>query len=174
MRSPLRKELFACFQRKLLERFAQFALFEKGRGTWTWRWTIAPHLTFFLFLQAYDDKDQFTVEVAWSDDGEFPFGAIGRTKIDEPQGRQRLGKLWDKGPEIPVWDVDPEHSARVREYLKSLSSDQVLEYPPDLPIEKALPRVAPLVDDALDKFEQFGMPLFRQVAEVRGIHFPGR
>jgi hypothetical protein len=169
MRSPLRKELFVRFEHALRERFPQFTFFEKDRETRTWRWTVAPGLTFFVFLQAFQGNDQFTVEVAWSEDGQFPWEVVAKTKIDQPQGRDRLAWLWDKGPETPVWDLDPEHSARVAEHLKSLSSEHALEYPPDSPTEKLLPRLGPLVKDAINKFEQFGMPLFRQVTEVRGL-----
>lgn len=171
MRSPLRKELIACFKREFQPRFPQFTL-AKGL-TWTWTWKIAPHLILFVKLQAFEKKDQFIVEVAWSESGEFPWGGIGKgIDPNQSKGRARLGRLWEKGRDEPVWDVAPEKTAGMKEVLDALARGESPNFPPDPPLEEVLPRVCPLVRDAVSKFEQYGIPLFRRVAESRGIEWP--
>lgn len=172
MRSPLRKELIACFKREFEPRFPQFALADTERQAWTWAWKMAPNLIFFVLLQAFEREDQFVVEVAWSEDGEFPFGAIGETKVERSQGRERLGRLWEKGPDTPIWDLAPAKTRSVQERMDALSRKESPERLPDPLIEQTLPLVCPLVRDALDKFEKYGIPLFHRVAEARGLEWP--
>jgi hypothetical protein len=172
MRGPLRKELIACFKREFQPRFHQFVTFQADGGFWWWTWKIAPNLSFFVALQAFGRKDQFVVEIAWSDDGKFPWHGSGQIDVDQPQGRDRLGRLWKSGPDEPVWDMAPEATAALEEDIKSLARGESPKRLPDPPIEQILPRIGPLVHDALDKLEQYGRPIFRRVAEAHGIKWP--
>jgi hypothetical protein len=172
MRSLLRKELNSCFRRELQARFPQFNFVSQERGTSTWAWKIAPNLTFFIMSQPFERTDQFVMEVSWSENGEYPWGAMGKIKVDQPQGRQRLGRLWESGRDEPIWDLAPEKTAGMQEHKEALSRGQTLDYPADPPTEQILPLICPLVREAVNKFEQYGLPLFRQVAEIRGLSWP--
>jgi len=172
MRKALRKELIACFKREFEARFTRFTLFDEERHAWTWAWKITPQLSFFVMLQAFESKDQFVLEVCWSEDGEFPWGAMGKTKIDRPQGRERLGGIWRQGKEDPPWDIAPEVTAAMREGLEALARGESPKYPPYSPVEQIVHRVGPLVHDAVARFERDGLPLFRRVAEARGVEWP--
>jgi len=173
MRSPLRKELLVRFKTTMQARFPHFEYMSEDRGPWRWIWQATPNLTLFILLQALERDDKFVLEVAWSEDGTFPWGRIGRIKVDQPQGRDRLGSLWHQpGQAAPVWDIAPEMTIAMEEHRHSRVSGQSLPYPSDPPIEDVFLRVSPLVCDAVAKLEEYGIPLFRQVLEVRGASWP--
>ncbi len=64
----------------------------------------------------------------------------------------------------------PETTAAEKERVKALARREkvplILEEPP---IDQLKPRIEPLVIDAVNKLEQYGIPLFREVARLRGI-----
>jgi hypothetical protein len=169
MKGPIRKELMKCFEQEMQARWPQFMLFDSERDIRTWSWKISPNLVFFVTLQAFEREDQFVVEVSWAETEDFPWRAIGKSRVDQPQGRERLGRLWERGPDEPVWDILPEKTARRSQDLEAVRQGKSASIPADPPLAQTLPRVLPLVRDAVDKFEKHGIPLFRQVAEARGI-----
>ncbi|MDC0746425.1 hypothetical protein [Polyangium mundeleinium] len=162
------------FEAELQTRFPQFVPFDSERNTRTWSWKASPDLVFFVTVQAFVRLDQFVVEVSWAETEEFPWGAIGHVNVDQPRGRERLGLFWKSGPDEPVWDVCPEKSARMSEYLEAVCEGNTASIPADPPMAQILPRVLPLVRDAMDKFEEYGMPLFHRVAEAHGIAIGSR
>jgi hypothetical protein len=123
-------------------------------------------------MDPLDGKDEFYVEIAWSVDGEFPWRSMGKTEIDRESGRGRLARQWQKFGADPHWDLAPEKTAAMDAHIDALAKGRELEYPSDLPVEQLLPRVDPLVRDAIAKLEEYGMPLFRRVAEARGLRWP--
>jgi hypothetical protein len=183
MRSLIREELMARFAPELEGRLPQFRCCGKEHGAGDlpiWAWGIAPSLTFFVMLQPLDNKDQFTVEIAWSDDGKFPWRELGLRffKIESPRSRRRLARLWSKAQIDPVWEVVRSRTleeSRARSQAQSRGDreevrrlDQLI----DVSVEEAIQRVSPLVADAVQKLIDYGLPLFRQVAEQRGIGWP--
>jgi hypothetical protein len=171
MRSPLSKKIIASFKREFESRFSHFSIGDTQPLWWRWDWKIAPMLTFFMILQAFERKDQFVLEVAWSENGEFPWRSVGRLDIEQPEGRDRLGRLWTRGEE-PVWDLAPEATEAIKEDIEALARGESAKYIPDPPIKQLLPRIDPLVQDAINKFEQYGMPFFQKVAQKRDILWP--
>ena len=173
MRAPVRKELMKCFERELQIRWSQFARIDSEADSRKWSWKIAPNLVFFVTAQALRRQDQFVVEVAWNETEEFPYAALG-LDVDQAQGRERLVRLWESGPRESVWDVAPEETARMLQRLEAYGegkgSSIGIDDPP--PLDQTLPRVLPLVCDALDKFGEHGMRLFRRVAEAHGVEWP--
>jgi hypothetical protein len=161
------------FERELQVRWPQFALFDSERDTRIWSWKISPNLVFFVTVQALEGRDQFVVEVAWNETEEFPWGAFGKLKVDQPQGRARLVRLWERDPHEPVWDAAPEKTAGMSQDLEALREGKAMSFPADPPLSQTLPRVLPLVCDAVDKFGEYGMRLFRDVAEAHGVEWPG-
>ena len=167
MRGPLKKEMLACFKKQIETRLSQFKPIPENRDPWIWEWRVEGNRTFFVLLQPMEKRDQFTVEVSWSESGQFPWGEIGTRKIDRPIGRLRLPNLWAHDEVGDVWDVDPAKSAGARLHLDALRKGVSGPYPVDSPIDQILPGIPALVIDAVDKLVQFGLPLFQQVAEVR-------
>lgn len=169
MKEALSKELLSCLKKEVETRLCQFKPIDGDSGPWRWEWRAADNLTFFVLLQPIDYLDQFTLEVAWSESGDFPWGAMGKKKVERAKGRERLPFLWTEGAAEFLWDVDPAKTAAAKLYLKSLATEKALAAPKDSPDEEVLPRLRALVRESVDKLEQYGLPLFLQVAEVRGL-----
>jgi hypothetical protein len=91
---------------------------------------------------------------------------------DQPEGRGRLGRLWESGPDIPVWDAAPEKTAVDIQNLEALREGSKTTIPEDPPLGQTLPGIQPLVADAVGKLVQYGMPLFQGVAEAHGVEWP--
>jgi len=159
-----------CFERELTARWPLFALDHSERDWKSWSWRLAPNLVLFVALQTKERVDQFLVEVAWNEEGSFPWGAIGTVDVGGREGRERLSRLWDA--EEPVWDVDPEKTAHIAENFRARRDGKATTEPRDVPLGQAVPRVPALVADAVQKLDQYGMPLFRQVAKARQVKWP--
>ncbi|GAC1399533.1 MAG: hypothetical protein NVSMB68_14830 [Thermoanaerobaculia bacterium] len=158
-----------CFDRERKARFPEFEPFDSDPTLKQWSWKVAPKLVFFVMVQAFSDCDKFAIEVAWSKNGEFPWGAFGRMEVDEKEGRGRVSRFWRSGPDEPVWDAAPEKTAAMEQRMIDLDEDRELTDPVDPPLAETVKCIAPLVADAADKFLQYGMPLFRRVADAQGV-----
>jgi hypothetical protein len=169
MKEALSIELLSCLQKEIEARLCQFKPIAGDRSPWRWEWRPADNLTFFLLLQPMEYLDQFTLELAWSESGDFPWAALGKKRVDRARGRLRLPDLWTQGAVEFLWDVDPAKSTATKVYLESLSKETALAPPQDSPDEEVLPRLRALARESIDKLEQYGLPLFQQVAEVRGL-----
>lgn len=175
MRGRLWKNVGTCFIREFEPRFPQFTVGYREGQFWTWVWKAAPDLYFFVVLQGFDRKDQFVLEIAWSREDEFPWGAFGDADAGKPELRERLGAIWNSARgerHEHIWDLAPEKTAADVEHIEARARGAHLPYADDPPVELLLPRIGPLVHDAIEKLEQYGMPLFRRVAEAHGVKWP--
>jgi hypothetical protein len=183
MRPKLRKRLEQCFSGALEKRLPQFTICQDDRnpqGELVWAWELAHALTFFVLLNIADDYDDFAIEVAWSDDRAFPWRAFGDRfeKIAVPKYRQRLSFLWVTGKWEFRWEIVrrqtyEEVSAKIAaqkrgDYAEARRIEKLIE----VPTQDALLRVPPLVNDAVHKLDEFGISLFRKVAEIQGVKWP--
>jgi hypothetical protein len=172
MRSPTRKKPVTLFARKLEQRCPAFKRAAMPRGSPpVWAWKIDSALTFFLLVQPFRNEDRFACEIAWSEDGKFPWESIGQVLIGEATGRERLA-CWEGTPER-VWNLAPEATDAINARLDAYARGEAPSYSTiDPSIELVLPRVEPAVDDALDLLIQTGVPYLRRVVEHRGIAWP--
>ena len=173
MRSPLRKKVIALIRREFEERYPRFALLDSsGPLIKIWGWKVAPELTLFAALQIFrESADEFAAEIAWSENHEFPWHEFGMMVVEKPRGRVRLGNLWEPGGGV-TWDLAPEVKASRRARVEMLRRGDVDAYraeDPIPPIEVAMLRIAPAVEDCLAKFEQYALPFFNAVAAHRGV-----
>jgi hypothetical protein len=136
----------------------------------TWALETTPSITFFVMLQPFDGRDEFAIEVAWSDDCKFPWEQFGSLDIVAAKCRGRLSRLWSIGKVSEVWEVVPrETPEQQHERIESLKRKDFRQWRYEMPVEEAIPRVQPLVADAINKFAQYGIPLFRSIADRRGV-----
>lgn len=173
MRRKLRKEVVKRFASQLEAALPQFVLSTKS-DTVIWNWKCAKHLTFFVMLQPYEQWDRFVVEIGWSDDESFPEILPSHPpNVDALKYRERLAQLWATGPMAYEWDVVPLLTdEELRAKKKALGQENRLIWSWNPPEDEVLPRVSPLVDDAIHKLIAFGLPVFRKVAERRGLNWP--
>jgi hypothetical protein len=187
MRSLIRQKLLTLFTSALERALPEFKRCGEecatgGTDYSVWALRLSTNLTFFVMLQPFDKEDQFTVEVGWSDDDKFPWKESGLRffKIENPKSRRRLARLWFTGQTEPVWEIVRGRTfEETRARIKAMSRGDREEVKridklTDVSVEEAIPRVAPLVEDAVQKLIDFGLPLFRRVAEHRGLTWPTR
>jgi hypothetical protein len=174
MRSPIRKRVVAYFTNKVQERFPQFIrMAMPGDTSRLWAFRMVPSLTFFILLQPFDREDQFVVEVAWSEDSDFPWGSFGKILVGDSHGRARLPVRGEIGTIGQIWDLAPEATAAIKAELKAYSRGEAVPYRDiNPPIENVLPRVEPMVDESIDRLAEVGLPFLRRVADHRKITWP--
>jgi hypothetical protein len=166
MRSPLGKEVRKTFTKLLQEwepRFLVDKTQEIGPGDLLFKLTAAPSLSFFIFLFIIPKWDEFSVELAWSEDGRWPSRMIPGSPGDSPKAgalRLALRSFWFRGPGVaPRWRLVERQpiNAPVSTWLN------------EVPIEEVLPKVAPLVQDAIEKIRVYGGPYMEKIAEDHGV-----
>lgn len=177
MQKGLVTALNRCFAEKM-QRLSQFQICDRDGDTTCWAWKLAPNLIFFAMLQPFENKDAFTVEIAWSNESQFPYCAPRPFKTHLPEGRLRLSSLWwEPGEREYLWAMVPDDPDDV--FWQNLEAkkrrgetlDRRINPRPAV-VEDLLYRVDPLVDDAMQKLLEHGLPLFRQVAERHGLAWP--
>jgi hypothetical protein len=171
MRGKIRKEVVRYFSLELGRRLSEF---KRGEGDDpTWELEPCPHLKFFIVLVPLRYYDEFVIEIGWSTDGRYPGRGKGSPDPKLPSWYRRLTQLWHKGVPELVWDVTPKLSdEELLARTKARNRGENIKVHPEPPFEEVMPRVEPLVMDALNKLEQYAIPLFRQVAENRGCPWP--
>ena len=180
MRSRIGQELRKLFTAELARRQPNFTRVERPKPGMDPKWVLklAPDLSFFIKLHSLPRHDEFVLEVGWTDEGELGFRDNYKPSVDTKARKwgARLTQLWDNdGHSEQVWAVVPQLSAEEKsQRIKAINrGENISLLPADPAIEEVLPRVITLVGDAVDKFEQYAIPLFRRVAEERGIGWPG-
>lgn len=170
MRSKLGKAVRGRLRKQLSQRFPglrEIPGAEVPPGWLVFGLEVAPDLAFYVVLVPYRQHDRFTLEGAWTRNGRFP-SSIGilepRDSVvpylirDEPRNgdfRFRVPRLW-QAQEF-AWDLAPRPSM----------VDELLKFgrlPEEPPIEEGLSKVDAMVQDALEKIDEYLVPYFDQVA----------
>jgi len=139
-----------------------------------WSLRITARLTFFILLSIPHDYDKFYVEIAWSNDGEFPWDRYSEVvKVELTKCRKRLSRLWSKENRTP-WSIVSElsHEEFMKIIMESDDDDDTPLRQPDPPLEEALKRVPPLVEGAVGKVVEYAIPLFQKVTKHRKLKWP--
>lgn len=128
-----------------------------------YEWRISGQLRFYLVLQHHRNRDWFTLEIAWTRNGRWPaHSAVPASPYEDPQSGDlcfRLGRLWARDQKDIWWEFSPRLSP-----LDAAFDDVVKE----LPLEELIPKVEPLVEDAIRHLIEDAMPYFRKVASAHG------
>jgi hypothetical protein len=168
MRSSIETQLVATFRREMEKQFPKFSpLRLPAKSPSIWVWEIGPQLWVFIVLDAFDDYDQFAIEIAWSQDGEFPWKSFGnQLKLDSACWRGRL----TESDSTSVCDLTPELTQARERCLEALRNGQAdIGYPVPPPVEHVMPRISPAVDECFLMLRQQGWPILCRVAENRGL-----
>jgi hypothetical protein len=166
MRSPIQRKVVTQFTRQMQERCARF---QRRKPELIWAWKTAPGLTLFVLLQPFPKADQFALELAWSNDDEFPWHSLGQTAIKQPSGRARF-PCWEGNTKEHIWDLAPEATAaldaRLEAYGRGESPPYVDSNPP---VDEVMPKVESAVADASERLLEIGLPFLRRVADAHGL-----
>ena len=172
MRPAIRKNLVARFASELERRLPTFHQMRAIKGTPPiWACQVTPTLIFFVLLQPFKRADKFALELAWSEDGEFPWEHFGSADYGAPCGRKRY-PCWETRKE-EVWDLAPEVTAALKDKVEAYARGEYVPYSDtDLPVEQVLLNIESIVMDSIQKLIERGLPFFRQLAAHRGIVLP--
>ena len=113
----------------------------------------------FILLAVDPARDWFTVECAWSQNGEFPAYSILRRPFDEPKNgalRFRLAGLWDGDTHDYWWELGPKVSPE-EELMSALEGDETLSRERN----QAKTLVQSSVLDAIENVEVYAIPYFQ-------------
>lgn len=170
MKGALKKAVVAEFDRRLRDQSPHFVRLKRPTDSPVWKWNIGPSLAIFVLLQPFPD-DKFAVEIAWSEDGAFPWTDFGRTLVTGSAGRDRVSQR-DEGSGL-IWDLNPEATAARNAYAEAYmrgeaesAASHLIEGPPISELKKRVPAV---VEDAIRQLVELGFPLLKEVAEHRGL-----
>lgn len=144
---------------RCLSCFVEMRDVEIPDGDRVYAWQLVPDLAFYLALIIDHRWDAFTIEVAWSRDAKWPAYALLGMPTDhaDMMARLRIASLWGSKRDF-WWHLSREFSLdEIEEATRTLS---------DLnePLELVLPRVEPMVDDAVSRIIDFALPYFEQTA----------
>ena len=141
------------FDAQLPSRLPGFALIRghKGLGTGVrlYRREAGSSVFHFVLLLISSSHDEFTVEVGGASSPEIPVlepffePSISGNKYNV---RFRLSSYWDR--QDPWWAIFPTNSTK--EFIALLRNEP--------PVEQGLARIPNLVQDSLDKLEQYAVP----------------
>lgn len=162
MRKEYGKALHAAFEERMHETFPDF-LPTKVQSKLTFpgeRYfcrSVGDRLRLWVILVPSPKAESFTVEVGWSRLGRFPelsgrpssrFPSPERTEFAQDEYFARLASLWTTHD--PWWEVEPFSMTDIMENILRSAS-------PVSP-EAAREKVAPAVEDAIEKLRVYGVP----------------
>jgi hypothetical protein len=171
MRGKLKKPIRVRFAEGVPARCPGFEIFINNSGLINWRRKLAETLYIFIELDFNQKRDHFVVLVKWSQNGEWVSGGLDRP--ERPFGGELLQRIRGCKNGEDFWDLEPEItdvSNRLTEIFKA--TGKFPDYPEPVPIEVALERVAPAVDDALYHLTAYGMPFLKRVAAAHNAPWP--
>lgn len=189
MRKELSKQLDATIRETMGRELPYFEPWkDPARGKTIYQFRPAPGLRVFVYFQKDMKRDEFTVEIGWSEHDRWPteylpgmprdIPEIGvyRSAPENGEFRARLSKFWEVPHKDPWWEVVPNHARWVsqralRQILPDSASDDS-EPPGEISLEQARARIPPLVEDAVAKLKIFAIPFFNEVTRQHGAVWP--
>lgn len=201
MRYVLSKTLRKRFTRRLaraLPYFRERKARSGVRGTFLYEWRATPAITCYVALVIDDERDAFTVEVAWSTMHHFPAGIRNHAADERPRAgamRLQLRALWQPYRLEPWWSLVPrspgeieaesvladptvsaerkvalieEHERLTRRIRLEPTADDPPPSPDTTPVTEALGRIGPAVDDAVGRLVQHAVPFFERAVAEHG------
>lgn len=157
MRSKIGKTLRKEFDLRLRNTFPQFSEDKssvKPPGCRDYVWKLKNQLSAFISLICSPKGDSFTIDIAWTTNDKYPDRAITYPE-DSPQdgnSRFRLSQMY--GSKRDYW----------WQLSKEMSIDDDFFTFEEEPVEVALSRIDPALDDVFDKIEKYVMPYFDRLS----------
>lgn len=177
MESRIAKKLRKEFEQRLVEQFPQFVRVKTcdiPPGDRLYQWEMGDGLTVYLFLALAPNRDEFTIEAAWSRKGRFPTYMLCLSPVDIPECdivrdeprdgeyRLRLPSLWPPHRDH-WWKVSDRPDVEDMSLEELFDLDAALEAPSADVQDFVQERVA----EVMELIAEYGIPYFQQVAEQR-------
>jgi hypothetical protein len=154
--AALRKQVLAEFKQKL-PMFKQIKS-SWGRGELLFEWQNDSGPQCFLLLFIDEKWDNFTFNIAWSEDGKFPMGI--QAIDEEPKYGSKIFQIVDfwNNPKRDLWWW---HLGKVIPDERALDFSAYME--PDPPVEESIAKVPEAVADVIAKIKEYVFPYFEKV-----------
>jgi len=185
MRKELGKLLDATIREAMRREMPYFEPWKDATGGRTmYQFQPAPGLRLFIYFQKDPKRDEFTVEIGWSEHDRWPADympgmprdiselRVSRSPPENGEFRARLSKFWELPHKDSWWEIVPNHarweSQRALRQIQPDSTGDNPEPPREITLDQARARISPLVDDAIAKLKQFAVPFFEEVTLQHG------
>lgn len=167
--SKVTKKTFKMVMKKAMPEFNPIAIDGLPMGCQVYERKIFDSISLYVMLIISPKYDQFTLELAWSEQCRFPVSWGGLTLPDDPprdgEMRFRMQRLWGEqvGEDI-WWSIGNKLSDNAW-----MDLDALLQMDP--PVDETIKRVRPQVIDAVAKIRSHAFPYFKRICSERDIDF---
>jgi hypothetical protein len=169
MRRPLAMETLRHFTaglKQILPQFERSKEFLLPKVCFVFVRKAAPKLWLFVVLQFYENEDEFTVEIAWSQRQRMPEDCMVSVNEKPRNGdwNMRLCRFWvDEGI---WWELAPRET--LEEMVEKMEAGRFFD---EYPLEKARKKIKPQVQDAIAGIRKHAIPYFRRICEQCGVQW---
>ena len=182
--------------RRALPEFRERKARSGVRGTFLYEWRATPALTCYVALVIDDERDRFTVELAWSRSHRFPAQLRQESPDEGARGgamRFHLRALWQRHRAEPSWSLVARTPAE-QELERLLIDPTVPEaakiallearerrsaraggdpggeaaHAEEDPVTEALSRIGPAIADVMARLRRYAVPYFARVVDTQG------
>jgi hypothetical protein len=168
MKNKLANPLRKYFAEQLKQEWPNFIEVKESNlpsGCRLYEWKLGTNFKFYLLLQISEKAEEFTLELAWTELDGYPYDSHTISPWSEPINgslRFRIGKLWaDRKTDFWWYVVQP---LTPEESLRKMKARDFSE--PS--IEELLPKVNPLVDDAIFHIQKYVIPYMQEISKKYG------
>ena len=166
MRSAVAKALRGQFEKRLKQELPGFTPVKGAdipAGDRLYQRALGDKLTLYVLLEAHHLEDWFNISLAWSEKNRWPARLVGLSPGDPPREgemRFRFRDLWENVSIGRWWEIVPPPETDAGYIERALNP---------LPVEDALAKVPPFVEDAIQHLRNEGWTYFKSVAEEHGF-----
>jgi hypothetical protein len=177
MRAKLRKLVWKQVESGVSKRLPKFELFVINPKELRWKLVASSNLFFFVSVWSSGKGDAFVIELKWNILDEYTLRLDGRPvsgPLERKEGGYRLQDLWNCKNGEDVIDLDLEYSRQLRDFDYEKANQTLKEtgvYPSAMKtdVDTLIERAPAVIEDALDKLVEHGLPFFHQVAKAHGV-----
>jgi hypothetical protein len=171
MRSQLKKQLRSVFAEHLLVLLPFFKpkkIKTLSSGAVAYSWQAASDLTLYIVMDVYHNQDQFTIEVAWSENNELPDSTTADSPTDDPRHGKwcmRLCSFWT--PKDVWWELAPKVAST--DIVRQMEEGRFFD---EYPLEQAMSQINPKVLDVVERIKLYALPYFKKIVDDHGYTWP--
>lgn len=170
MRTAIRKRLDALLEDRFDADFPMFKRLQIPKNEPSiWAACQTPKsLTFFIVIYPIKKEDSFAVEIAWSENGKFPWDSIGyELDLTSQSWRGRVGQVLIP-PRDSIWELDPEYKRAGMRWLEAIERGKVTAEPTNGLVSDICQNLPPIIDDVVKTIKNHAIPLFFAIQKLRG------
>lgn len=170
MRAALRRQLDTQFKVRFNAAFPMFNRLQMSKSEpsiWAACKTLRS-LTFFIMIVPLEKEDSFALEIAWSENGPFPWDSIGMAPdLTLQRWRGRVGQLFVP-PRDSIWELDPEYRRAGMRWLAALERGKPAQEPSRDSVSNICQHLPSAINDVAKTIENHAIPYFFAIQKLCG------